>query len=112
MKVEGNSQVVIDQGFHKRFRHSYKFFVPFVLDVRLRGHEGLRFDVDLQAFWDEIFLKALFEEVLVVVCLYELATEPVIALPQLEKLFHVVSGSRRGGFRAGISVSVSGRHSS
>ena len=98
MKVEGNSQVVIDQGFHKRFRHSYKFFVPFVLDVRLRGHEGLRFDVGLQAFWDEIFLKALFEEVLVVVCLYELAIEPVIALPQLEKLFHVVSGSRRGGF--------------
>ena len=42
--------------------------------------------MDPQAFWDQVVLQALFEEVPVVVCLNELVGEPMVALPQLEKL--------------------------
>ena len=42
------------------------------------------------------------------ICLHKLVIEPVIALPQLEKLCCVISGSNRGRFRVGISVRVSG----
>ena len=77
-----------------------------VLEVRLCGHEGLRFQVDPQALWDEVILQTLFEEVSVVVCLNELVGEPMVALPQLEKPCRSVSGSSRSGFRAGISVRV------
>ena len=66
------------------------------------------FYVDPQAFWDKVFLKALFEKLFVVVCLHELVIEPVIALPQLEKLCCFISRFSRGRFQTGISVRASG----
>ena len=62
--------------------------------------------MDPQAFWDEIVFQALFEEIPVVVGLDELVGEPVVALPQLEKSGRAVSGSCRGGYRAGNSGRV------
>ena len=43
-----------------------------------------------------------------IIGLQELVIEPVVALPQHQKLHRNVSGSSQGGFRAGISVMVSG----
>ena len=54
--------------------------------------------MDPQAFWNEVFIKTLVEEVSMVVSLQDLMIEPVVALPQFQKLRRGVSGSSRGGF--------------
>ena len=42
--------------------------------------------MDPQAFWNEVFIKTLVKEVSMMVSLQDLMVEPMVALPQFQKL--------------------------